>query len=49
VPRHSAGGVGMYVVCIIRNVHAQVMEAENSITPAIYTSTIIFLAVRWHS
>jgi len=33
---HNAGGIGTYVrtyvVCIIHNVHAQVMEAENSIT-----------------
>jgi len=35
VLRHSDGGVGMficmYVVRIIRNAHARVMEAENSI------------------
>ena len=36
VPKHSAGGVGTfvrsYMVRIIRNVHARVTEAENSIT-----------------
>jgi len=28
----------MYVVCIIRNVHVRVMEAEISITLTIYSS-----------
>jgi len=29
--------------------HVQVIEAENSITLAICTSTNIFIALRWHS
>jgi len=36
VPRHSAGGVGTYVVRIVHNAHVKVMEAENSITLTIY-------------
>jgi len=55
VPRQkplSAGGVGMfirtYVVHIVHNAHAQVMEAENSIT-LIYTSEQVFIALGWCS
>jgi len=37
VPRHSAGGIGLsyvctYVVRIVYNAHAGVIEAENSVT-----------------
>jgi len=58
VPRHSAGGVGTfvrtcvvrtYVVRIICNAHARVMEAENSITLTIYSSEHVFIALRWRS
>ena len=50
VPRHSAGGVGLsyvraYVVRIIRNARAQVMEAENSMTLTIYSSVNAFIAL----
>jgi len=38
-----------YMVGIVRNVHARVMEAENSITLIIYTSVNIFIALEWHS
>jgi len=48
----SAGGIGMvvcmYVVHIVHNAHAQVMEAENSIT-LIYTSEQVFIALGWCS
>ena len=37
------------MVHIIRNEHAQVMEAENSITLTIYTSENVFIALRWCS
>ena len=37
------------VVHIVCNAHAQVMEAENSITLTIYSSERIFIALRWHS
>ena len=55
VPRHSAGGVGTfvrtyvvrtYVVRIVYNAHARVMEAENSITLTIYSSEHVFIALR---
>jgi len=50
VPRHSAGGVGTfvrtYVVRIVCNAHARVMEAENSIT---LTSEHVFITLRWRS
>jgi len=49
VPRHSAGGVGTYVVRIIHNEHARVMEAENSATLTIYRSEYIFIALGWRS
>ena len=53
MPRHFAGGVGTfictYVVRIICNTHAQVMEAKNSITLTIYTSENVFTAPRWCS
>ena len=38
-----------YVVRIIRNVHARVMEAENSITLTLYSSENVFIALGWHS
>ena len=38
-----------YVVCIVHNAHAQVMEAENSITLTIYTSENVFIALQWCS
>ena len=64
--RHSAGGIGTfvhtfvctYMLCIIHNAHARVMEAENSIT-LIYiyiyyyipvnTYSAVFIALGWHS
>ena len=53
MPRHFAGGVGTfictYVVRIICNTHAQVMEAKNSITLTIYTSENVFIALGWCS
>ena len=53
MPRHSSGGIGMfirtYVVRIICNTHAQVMEAKNSITLTIYSSEHVFIALRWRS
>jgi len=36
--------VRTYVVSIIRNAHAQIMEAENSITLTIYSSQNVFIA-----
>jgi len=39
--RHSAGGIGTFVH-IIRNVHAQIMEAENSFTLNINKKQNIF-------
>ena len=49
----SAPGVGTvirtYMVHIVRNAHAQVMEAENSITLTIYTSEQVFIALGWCS
>ena len=49
-PRHSARGVGWsyvhtYVVLIVRNAHAWVMEAENSVTLTIYTNVTVFAAI----
>jgi len=38
-----------YVVRIVCNVHVQVMEAENSITLAIYSSEHVFIALEWCS
>ena len=35
------------LVRIIHNVHARVMEAENSITLTIYSSEQVFIALRW--
>jgi len=55
VPRHSARGVGTLVVgmyiCVgtVHNVHAQEMEAENSIPLIIYSSVNIFIALGWCS
>jgi len=52
VPRHSARGVGTFVrnvVRIVRNAHASVIEAENSITLTIYSGEQVFIALRWHS
>ena len=58
VPRHSAGGVGTfvrsfvctYVVLIICNAHARVLEAENSITLTIYCSSeSVFIVLGWCS
>ena len=56
---YSAGGVGSsymracihmwYMVCIIRNAHVRVMEAENSITLAIHSSVNVLIALGWHS
>jgi len=37
--------VRTYGVHIIRNAHAQVMEAENSITLTIYSSVNVFIAL----
>jgi len=50
VLRHSAGGVHLlYVVCIIRNAHALLMEAEHSITFTTYSSVNVFIALGWSS
>ena len=40
---------GTYVVRIVCNAHARVMEAENSITLTIYSSEHVFIALRWRS
>ena len=37
------------MVRIIRNAHARVMEAENSITLTIYSSEHVFIALNWRS
>jgi len=39
----------MYVVRIVCNAHARVMEAENSTTLTIYSSEHIFIALSWRS
>jgi len=41
--------VRTYVVRIVYNAHARVMEAENSITLTIYSSEHVFIALRWCS
>ena len=41
--------VRTYVVRIVCNAHARVMEAENSITLTIYSSEHVFIALRWRS
>ena len=41
--------VRTYVVRIVYNAHARVMEAENSFTLTIYSSEQIFIALRWCS
>ena len=41
--------VRTYLVCIVCNAHAQVMEAENSITLTMYSSVNVFIALRCHS
>jgi len=46
VPRHSAGGVRMYVhtwVRIVCNAHVRVMEVENSIALTIYIAVNKYL------
>ena len=47
VPRHSWRC--MFVVPIICNAQARVMEAETSITLIVYTSINVFIALSWHS
>ena len=52
-PRHSAGSVRSYVrtyvVRIVCNAQARVMEAENSITLTIYSSEHVFIGMALRS